>query len=110
MTRCPRKLKRLSAVLDEFDPRRGRSGRPHERNKDRLFVEGAVCWICGQPIQYGLRRNHPLGPSLDHITPLSLGGHPTDPANQAVAHFGCNSRRGNGRNEAVTRKTTRDYS
>lgn len=42
-------------------------------------------------IVFGLRRNHPLGPSLDHIVKLQDGGHPTDPANLRPAHYGCNS-------------------
>lgn len=95
-------------MLDEWDPRRGRSGRPYDRLKARLFVEGAVCWLCGKPIVFGLRRNHPLGPSVDHLVPLSQGGHPTSPENAAIAHYGCNSRRGAGTRSAE-RPRSRDY-
>jgi 5-methylcytosine-specific restriction endonuclease McrA len=89
-------------VLDEWDPRRGRGGRPWARIKAELFVPGAICYRCREPIEYGLRRNHPRGPSVDHILSLEMGGHPTARENLAVAHFGCNSSKGDGRPKKST--------
>jgi 5-methylcytosine-specific restriction endonuclease McrA len=83
-------------ALAETDPRRGRSGRPWERAKAELFVPGASCGICHGEIVFGLRRNHPAGPSLDHIVSLARGGHPTARENLQIVHFGCNSRKGSG--------------
>jgi 5-methylcytosine-specific restriction endonuclease McrA len=37
---------------------------------------------------------HPKAPTIDHIIPLSAGGDDTK-ANVRLAHFLCNSRRGN---------------
>ena len=55
---------------------------------------GVPCWICRRPIDYSLRGTHPHAPSLDHLVPRFMGGELLDPANVAVCHFGCNSRRG----------------
>ena len=54
----------------------------------------APCWICRRPIDYTLRGTHPDAPTLDHLVPRWMGGALLDPHNVAVAHFGCNSRRG----------------
>lgn len=83
-------------TLDEMDPRRGREGRTWRNLSRELLTPGVHCWLCGKPIAFGLRRNHPMGPSLDHIIPISRGGHPTDRSNLAPAHYGCNAARGDG--------------
>lgn len=95
-------------MLNEWDPKRGRGGRPFKRLQKLLFVEGGICHLCGEPVIFGLRRSHPMGPSVDHLTPLSQGGHPTAPENAALAHHGCNSRRGAGK-VAPDRPRSRDY-
>lgn len=86
--------------LAEWDPRRGRQGRPWRRLVKELCPPGALCEVeeCLYPhlnreIIFGLRPNHPYGPSLDHIVPLEEGGHPTSPLNLRPAHFGCNAGR-----------------
>ena len=61
------------------------------RLRAEICRPGSVCSRCGQPIRFGLRRGHPLGPSVDHIVPLDKGGAPFDPANLTPMHFGCNS-------------------
>ena len=55
---------------------------------------GAICYLCGQPITFGLRPWHPSGPSLDHVIPIEAGGDYFDPSNLAPAHYGCNARKG----------------
>ena len=83
-------------ALDEWDQRRGRQGRAWRTLVKALCPPGSVCEIpvCKMPsrvIVFGLRRNHPLGPSLDHIEDLQYGGHPTARWNLRPAHFGCNA-------------------
>lgn len=98
-------------TLDEWDPKRGRAGRPYEELKKMIYAR-EVCWICGGSVRYDLGPRHPLAPSVDHLVPLSLGGHPLDPQNAELAHYGCNSRRGNGtrqRYAAEKRPRSRDY-
>lgn len=83
-------------ALSEWDRRRGRGGRQWRRLVKELCPPGSLCLIpeckaASREIVFGLRPNHPLGPSLDHIVDLQYGGHPTDPANLRPAHFGCNA-------------------
>ena len=93
----------------ELDPKRGRGGRPWERIKVLIYSR-EICWICGQPVRYDVPGNDPLAPSVDHRTPLSLGGHPTDFNNLELAHRSCNSSRGAGRATAkMHRPRSRDY-
>lgn len=60
----------------------------------QVCVPGSICYLCGRPILFGLRRWHPRGPSLDHIVPLEAGGAPFDLGNVRPACFGCNSAKG----------------
>jgi len=86
-------------VLSEWDPRRGRQGRTWRRLVQQLCPPGSVCQAT--PCRYlretdglilfGLRHNHPWGPSLHHLVSPLDGGHPTDPRNLVPAHFGCNA-------------------
>jgi 5-methylcytosine-specific restriction endonuclease McrA len=52
-----------------------------------------TCGICGLPVDKTLRFPDRQSPSLDHVIPLSLGGHHTQ-ANSRIAHWICNVRRG----------------
>ena len=60
--------------LDEWDPRRGRQGRTWRKLVAVVCPPGSLCEmpVCLYPwldrvIVFGLRRNHPHGPSVDHI-------------------------------------------
>ncbi|WP_051681720.1 hypothetical protein [Cellulomonas sp. HZM] len=82
----------------EWDPTRGRQGRAWRALVKQLCPPGSLCErpVCLYPeldrvIVFGLRRNHPHGPSLDHIVRLADGGHPTARWNLRPAHFGCNA-------------------
>jgi 5-methylcytosine-specific restriction endonuclease McrA len=94
--------------FSEFDPKKGRRGAEWDRIKKLVCPPGSLCWICKQPILFGLRPRHPKGPSVDHVRSLKLGGHPTDLRNLRPAHYGCNSRRGIGTRDAQ-RPRSRDY-
>lgn len=56
--------------------RRGRWGRPWRRVRAQVLAASTVCWICG----------HDGSDSVDHVTPLAIGGDPLDPDNLAPAH------------------------
>lgn len=59
------------------------------------------CHLCGARVRLGLKAPHPLAPTLDHVIPLAAGG-THEPANVRLAHFLCNSRKGDrGGNEQL---------
>lgn len=52
------------------------------------------CHICGCKIEKNKRKDASMGPSIDHVIPLSKGGSHTW-QNVRIAHRSCNSRKGN---------------
>ncbi len=74
----------------------GRVGRPYRRLCARLRARREPCSLCGQPIDYDAPPRTRWSFSLDHINPITRGGAVLDPTNAAPAHYGCNSRKGNG--------------
>jgi 5-methylcytosine-specific restriction endonuclease McrA len=63
---------------------------------DRLRVydrDGWVCQLCDLPVDPSLRGPDVMCASLDHVTPIALGG-PHIYANVQLAHFLCNSQKG----------------
>ena len=101
-------------VLDEWDPKRGRQGRAWRRLVRLVCPPGSLCEVpvckyphLGRVIVFGLRPNHPWGPSVDHVVPLELGGHPTDLGNLRPAHFGCNAGRRPARTSMVRPRSSR---
>ena len=61
-----------------------------ESNKKKIYATQEVCGICGQPVDFAFKFPHPLSPCIDHIIPVSKGGHPSDLANLQLAHMTCN--------------------
>ena len=55
--------------------------------------DGWVCGICGDSVDKSLKWPDPMSPSLDHIQPLSKGGHHVL-SNVQLAHLECNVRKG----------------
>lgn len=56
--------------------------------------DGWLCGLCRKPVDRTLAYPAPMGASLDHIVPLSLGGG-HNPANVQIAHLFCNVSKGN---------------
>ncbi len=73
--------------------RADRSG-PHrvafEKNKKRMLKTENVCGICGHPVDKHLKYPHPMSSVIDHIVPVSKGGHPSAIENLQLAHWSCN--------------------
>ncbi len=61
-----------------------------ERNRKRILVSEDVCAICGKKVDKKLKYPNLLCATVDHIIPVSKGGHPSDISNLQLAHFQCN--------------------
>ena len=74
-----------------YRPDRDSTHRPQfEKNRAIIFKTQSVCAICGNPVDMNLKWPHPLSKTVDHIIPISKGGHPSDIDNLQLAHFICN--------------------
>ena len=66
-----------------------------EKNRQIVLKTQQVCGICGREVDFAYKFPHPLSPTVDHIIPLSKGGHPSDLANLQLAHRCCNRQKSN---------------
>lgn len=62
----------------------------YERHKRRILATETICGICGQPVDRSLKYPDPGCATVDHIVPISRGGHPSALENLQLAHFRCN--------------------
>lgn len=53
-----------------------------------------VCYLCGNPVDVTIKGRQPLSMEVDHILPLSKGGHPFDLSNLGITHKICNQIKG----------------
>lgn len=60
-----------------------------DRHRKAIAAGKPVCALCGHPIDYTLKRPHPMSYVADHIIPLDKGG-PDTLANKQPAHWQCN--------------------
>ena len=68
----------------------GSHERIYRRNRKRIMMQQSVCAICGRPVDMELVPPDPMSPTVDHIIPISKGGHPSDMGNLQLAHWICN--------------------
>jgi 5-methylcytosine-specific restriction endonuclease McrA len=61
-----------------------------EAARQKILKTQTVCGICGKPVDFSYKAPHPLSPTVDHIIPVSKGGHPSDISNLQLAHRCCN--------------------
>ena len=71
------------------DREKGNRG-AYEAARKKILATQRICGICGKPVDFSYRYPHPLSPTIDHIIPVSKGGHPSDIANLQLAHRCCN--------------------
>lgn len=74
------------ARLDKQSGHRG----AYEKNKKIIFKTQNTCGICGRPVDFSIKTPDPLSAVIDHIIPVSKGGHPSDIDNLQLAHWTCN--------------------
>lgn len=61
-----------------------------ENARKKILATQTICGICGKPVDFSYKNPHPLAPTVDHIIPVSKGGHPSDISNLQLAHRCCN--------------------
>lgn len=61
-----------------------------DKNKKKIYQTQTICGICGKPVDFSKKYPDPLSPCIDHIIPVSKGGHPSDIDNLQLAHWECN--------------------
>lgn len=60
------------------------------KNRRIILQTQDICGICGQPVDKTIKYPDQLSPTVDHIIPVSKGGHPSDLSNLQLAHRYCN--------------------
>lgn len=85
--------------------RDGAHRKQFDRAKKKIYATQTVCGICGKPVDFKKKYPHPLSPCIDHIIPVSKGGHPSDPDNLQLAHWTCNRQKSD---KLVEKKIPRD--
>jgi 5-methylcytosine-specific restriction endonuclease McrA len=60
------------------------------KNAKRIYATQTICALCGRPVDFTKKFPDPLSPTVDHIIPISKGGHPFAMENLQLAHFICN--------------------
>lgn len=92
--------------------------RQYRNVRARVIAGAQVCAICGAPIDHDAPPRSRWAPSADHVLPISrtrgLDGElrqrlARDPSMLKAVHYGCNSRRGNGRRDRP-RHVSREWS
>ncbi len=66
-----------------------------EAARRKVLATQDICGICGKPVDKTLRSPHPMSATVDHIIPVSKGGHPSDLSNLQLAHRSCNREKSN---------------
>jgi 5-methylcytosine-specific restriction endonuclease McrA len=80
----------------------------YERNRKRILASQSVCGICGQPVDKSIKDpRDPMAPTIDHIIPISRGGHPSDISNLQLAHRWCNRQKADKLDSEERRKKTK---
>lgn len=83
---CLEEYKMAAPRLDHI----GEHRTAYEKNKKKIVATSQVCGICGNPLDPTQKYPHPLSTVVDHIVPISRGGHPSDLQNLQAAHRWCN--------------------
>jgi len=65
-----------------------------EKNARYIYKTQDICGICGLPVDKELKSPDPMSKTVDHIIPVSKGGHPSDLSNLQLAHRCCNRQKG----------------
>ena len=80
----------MSAPKETRPDQKGPQRNQYDLNKKKILATQDICGICGKAVDKSLKYPHPLSACIDHIIPVSKGGHPSDISNLQLAHWTCN--------------------
>lgn len=66
----------------------------YDKNRKIIIQRNDYCALCGKPVDKSLKYPHPFSASVDHIKPVSKGGHPSNLSNLQLTHLVCNISKG----------------
>ena len=84
-----------AAARRRYERRKTNTVGKRYRLADVAERDGFRCHICGKRVNMTLSGRHPMGPTADHLIPVSANGG-DEPENIALAHSTCNVHRGVG--------------
>lgn len=85
----------LAASRRRYERRKANTVGRRYRLAEVAERDGYRCHICGKRVDMTLSGRHPMGPTADHLIPVSAHGG-DQPENIALAHSTCNVHRGVG--------------
>ena len=83
----PRRAEEMARNRPDHD---GSHRQAFDRNKKIIYASQNTCGICGKPVDFSIKYPNPQSACIDHIIPVSKGGHPSDIENLQLAHWICN--------------------
>jgi 5-methylcytosine-specific restriction endonuclease McrA len=86
----------------------GRAGGRWRKVRAQVLAESSTCYLCGMPVDKGLKYPQPMSASVDHVIPIAAGGDPLDPSGLRLTHLRCNLKKGSRVNRPVS-KTSRKW-
>lgn len=90
--------------------RRTTVGATWRKLQAKVYSSTTVCWLCGGEVDRTVRRTHPMAPSVDHAIPKSVAPQlALVLSNLRLAHYGCNSSRGDRLSPTVTSTQSRRW-
>ena len=86
------RLQRKRQMREENEKKLGTRTQSFKRKL--YFRDSGLCGVCGEPILLSDKYPHPRSLSIDHIVPISKGGHHAQ-YNLQITHWICNVNKGN---------------
>ena len=91
--------------LERLEKKAAQAARKNPRyahNTKVVLEEESICYLCKLEVPKWMRLNNagnkytysPLFPEIDHVMPITRGGHPWERSNLRLAHRKCNNRKG----------------
>lgn len=92
-------------IRERRPDRNGPFAAAFDTNRKIILATQSICAVCGGIVDKSLRAPDPMSPSIDHIIPVSRGGHPSDLANLQLTHRACNRAKGS---KIITEKVQKE--